>query len=224
MKFLPPHLSANAGAKARFVAEARAAAALDHPNVCTVYQIGETDDGRLFIAMPLYDGETLRTRLERGRLIFGEAIAIWEAIYGELGARRGYRLAFNIARAYEQRATTRSGSPEAFTDTVKALEHYAAYVNETTRRHDAGEAKLGALVLLLDELERPTDLSPLMLAAGQALRKLLPGGRVVASSARATWGRLRCGRRWRSKTRPSRRRRRACRCGENACTASSDDR
>jgi serine/threonine protein kinase len=76
LKFLPPHLSANAEAKARFVAEARAAAALDHPNVCTVYQIGEIDDGRLFIAMPLYDGETLRTRLERGRLMFGEAIAI----------------------------------------------------------------------------------------------------------------------------------------------------
>ena len=50
------------------------------------------------------------------------------------------------------------------------------------RRHDAGDAKLGALVLLLDELERPTDLSPLMLAAGQAVRKLLPGARVVAIS------------------------------------------
>jgi 3-oxoacyl-[acyl-carrier protein] reductase len=54
------------------------------------------------------------------------------------------------------------------------------------RRHDAGDAKLGALVLLLDELERPTDLSPLMLAAGQAVRKLLPGARVVAISRETT--------------------------------------
>src|SRR5690606_21983701 len=43
-----------------------------------------------------------------------------------------------------------------------------------------------ALVLLLDELERPTDLSPLMLAAGQAVRKLLPGARVVAISRETT--------------------------------------
>ncbi|MEG2578064.1 MAG: 3-oxoacyl-ACP reductase, partial [Glutamicibacter sp.] len=54
------------------------------------------------------------------------------------------------------------------------------------RRHDAGDAKLGGLVLLLDELEHPTELSPLMLAAGQALRKLLPGGRVVAFSRPAS--------------------------------------
>ncbi len=76
LKFLPPHLSANPDAKARLVAEARAAAALDHPNVCTIYQIGETDDGRLFIAMPLYEGETVRARLERGRLTFSEALPI----------------------------------------------------------------------------------------------------------------------------------------------------
>ena len=62
LKFLPPHLSADPDAKSRFVAEARAAAALDHPNVCTIYEIGETEDGQLFIAMPLYDGETLQAR------------------------------------------------------------------------------------------------------------------------------------------------------------------
>lgn len=76
LKFLPSHLSADQGAKARFVAEARAAAALDHPNVCTIYEIGETEDGQLFIAMPLYEGETLHARLNRGRLTFQEALPI----------------------------------------------------------------------------------------------------------------------------------------------------
>ena len=76
LKFLPPHLSADPAAKARFVDEARAAAALDHPNVCTIYEIGETDDGQLFIVMPLYEGETLRARLDRGRLTFDEALPI----------------------------------------------------------------------------------------------------------------------------------------------------
>ena len=76
LKFLPPHLSADPEAKSRFIAEARAAAALDHPNVCTIYEIGETEDGQLFIAMPLYEGETLRARLDRGRLTFDDALPI----------------------------------------------------------------------------------------------------------------------------------------------------
>lgn len=50
------------------------------------------------------------------------------------------------------------------------------------RRHDAGESKLGGLVLLLDELSHPEQLSALMLATGAALRKLVPGARVVSMS------------------------------------------
>ncbi|MFJ2621692.1 3-oxoacyl-ACP reductase [Glutamicibacter sp. NPDC087344] len=50
------------------------------------------------------------------------------------------------------------------------------------RRHDAGDTKLGGLVLLLDELTHPEQLSPLMLAAGAALRRLVPGARVVSIS------------------------------------------
>jgi serine/threonine protein kinase len=76
LKFLLPPLSAIPDARSQFVAEARAAAALDHPNVCTVYEIGETSDGQLFFAMPLYDGETLQARLDRGRLTFDEALPI----------------------------------------------------------------------------------------------------------------------------------------------------
>jgi serine/threonine protein kinase/tetratricopeptide (TPR) repeat protein len=76
LKFLPPHLKADPDAKSRFLAEARAAAALDHPNVCAIHEIGETEDEQLFIAMPRYDGETLHARLDRGRLTFDEALPI----------------------------------------------------------------------------------------------------------------------------------------------------
>jgi serine/threonine protein kinase/tetratricopeptide (TPR) repeat protein len=76
LKFLSPYLSANPEATSRFMTEARAAAALDHPNVCTIYEIGATDDGQLFIAMPLYEGDTLQARLQRGRLTFHEALPL----------------------------------------------------------------------------------------------------------------------------------------------------
>ena len=64
LKFLPPHLSMDEEAKARF--EAKAASALDHPNICTIYEIGEAE-GRLFIAMTYYAGETLKKKIARGQ-------------------------------------------------------------------------------------------------------------------------------------------------------------
>ncbi|HEX6133137.1 MAG TPA: tetratricopeptide repeat protein [Longimicrobiales bacterium] len=74
LKFLPPHLGLRTDAKQRFLIEAQAAAALDHPNICTVHEVGETPAGQLFIAMPYYDGETLAQRIARGRLPVGEAV------------------------------------------------------------------------------------------------------------------------------------------------------
>jgi predicted ATPase/class 3 adenylate cyclase len=68
LKFLPPHLSADERARSRLLVEAQAAAALDHPNICTIHEIGDADDGRLFLAMPFYDGETLKQRLAGGAL------------------------------------------------------------------------------------------------------------------------------------------------------------
>ncbi|HVT15514.1 MAG TPA: protein kinase [Thermoanaerobaculia bacterium] len=68
LKFLPPELTRDPDAKARFLQEARAASALDHPNICTIHEVGETADGQLFLAMACYDGETLKKRLERGTL------------------------------------------------------------------------------------------------------------------------------------------------------------
>lgn len=75
LKFLPPQLSDDKEAKEAFLREAQAASALDHPNICTVYEIGETDDGQLFIAMASYEGETLEQRVEQqGPLPIEEAV------------------------------------------------------------------------------------------------------------------------------------------------------
>lgn len=86
LKFLPPHLSAQPEARERFLVEARAAAALEHPNVCSIHEIGETSDGRPFIAMACYEGETLTERLSRGPLPPAEAVAIAVQLARGLGA------------------------------------------------------------------------------------------------------------------------------------------
>jgi class 3 adenylate cyclase len=73
LKFLPPELTRNPEAKDRFIHEAKAASALDHPNVCTIYEVGETDEGNLYIAMACYDGETLNLRVAHGPLQIEES-------------------------------------------------------------------------------------------------------------------------------------------------------
>ena len=67
LKFLSPAIAADPHARARFTREAQSASALDHPNIATIYEIGEWD-GQLFIAMAYYEGGTLRQRLDQGRL------------------------------------------------------------------------------------------------------------------------------------------------------------
>ncbi len=67
LKFLPEATQYNTVARRRLLDEAKAAAALDHPYVCKIYEIGEVE-GKIFIAMELVEGETLKLRLGRAQL------------------------------------------------------------------------------------------------------------------------------------------------------------
>ncbi len=72
-------------ARQRFWREARAAASLNHPNICQIYEIGE-DAGALFIAMELLDGESLADRLRQGPMRVSEALPIALGVLDALSA------------------------------------------------------------------------------------------------------------------------------------------
>lgn len=74
LKFLPDFAPDSEPYK-RFMLEARATAALDHENVCIIHEVSETDDGRPFLVMALYEGETLRSKLRDGALSIEKALS-----------------------------------------------------------------------------------------------------------------------------------------------------
>src|SRR5262249_47211958 len=86
LKFLPADLSGDAEAKARLIQEAQAASALDHPNICAIHEIDETPDGRVFIAMAYYEGETLKQRIARERLSLDAAVDVFRQVARAVGA------------------------------------------------------------------------------------------------------------------------------------------
>lgn len=75
LKLLPEETYQDPEARQRFVREAKAAAALDHPYICSVHEVGEAE-GRLFFAMEYVDGETLRSRISREPIPLAMALEI----------------------------------------------------------------------------------------------------------------------------------------------------
>ncbi len=76
LKLLPALLSSDESSRERLLVEARVAAGLEHPNICTIHEIGAAEDGRLFITMPFYEGETVQAKLEAGPLAEEETIGL----------------------------------------------------------------------------------------------------------------------------------------------------
>ena len=85
LKFLAAHLLNDVEAKQRFLREAKAAAALDHPNICTVHEIDEAD-GKVFLAMAFLAGETLEERIAKGPLPLEDALDIARQVAEGLNA------------------------------------------------------------------------------------------------------------------------------------------
>ncbi len=142
LKFLLPDLQIDKKARQRFKQEARAASALDHPNICTIYETGETDDGRSFIAMAFYEGESLKDRLEKGPLGIGEAAEIIRQI------------AAGIAKAHDKEIVHRDLKPaNIFITTegvVKILDFGLAKLRNSKRLTKSGSI-LGTVAYMAPE-------------------------------------------------------------------------
>jgi serine/threonine protein kinase/tetratricopeptide (TPR) repeat protein len=89
LKLLPPECTRSTQARARFLREARTAASLNHPNICTIYAVDEAD-GRVFIAMEHIDGESLSDRIARGPIGISEVISTGIAVAEGLGAAHSH--------------------------------------------------------------------------------------------------------------------------------------
>ena len=74
LKFLPKDLSADEEAKVRFIQEAKSASSLDHQNICTIHEIGEDENGTVFIAMAYYEGQTIRKKISDATVGIEDAI------------------------------------------------------------------------------------------------------------------------------------------------------
>jgi Tol biopolymer transport system component len=173
LKFLLPHYTLDASAKARFLREARAAAALDHPHLCTIHDIGEAEDGRLFLAMPLYGGETLKARLGReGPLAVAEAVEITRQIVRGLGCAHAAGIIHRDLKP---------GNVMLLPDgTVKVLDFgLAKALDETTSATSAG---FGTAAYMAPEQIRgePVDARADVWAVGVVLYQMLTGRKPFA--------------------------------------------
>ena len=99
LKFLPDELTRNEERKQRFVQEARAAAAIQHPHIAAVYDVDEAD-GRTFIAMEYVPGESLRKAIESGKLDFRRSFEL------------GFQIADGLAKAHERGVVHRDVKPD----------------------------------------------------------------------------------------------------------------
>jgi TolB-like protein/Tfp pilus assembly protein PilF len=99
LKFLPAEYTGDIKAKQRFLQEAQTASSLDHPNICTIHEINESDDGNMFIVMTCYDGKSLKDLVSEGSLDIEHALHV------------AIQIAEGLARAHDKQITHRDIKP-----------------------------------------------------------------------------------------------------------------
>jgi serine/threonine protein kinase/tetratricopeptide (TPR) repeat protein len=167
LKFLPSRLGAESDRK-RFIREAETASSLDHPNICAIYEIDETPDGQLFIAMPCYEGEPLRAGIGRGPLELDQALEV------------ALQVASGLSKAHEKGIVHRDIKPENVLVTsdglAKIVDFGLAKLAEQTRLTRTGAA-VGTVTYMSPEQARgdPADHRSDIWSLGVMLYEMITG-------------------------------------------------
>ncbi len=134
LKFLPPGLNASDLDKGRFLKEARIASSLDHPNIGVIHGIEETSDGRTFIVMAFYEGQSLAHRIYEGPTPLSVADVVEIVI----------QIARGLAEAHSRSIIHRDIKPSnvmlTSQETIKIVDFGLARVNEATATFTHGAA------------------------------------------------------------------------------------
>ena len=178
LKLLPPARDLECEGRRRLMTEAKAAAALDHPSIATVYEVGETEDGRVFFAMAFYQGETLHERIAHGPLPVAEAVRIAHQIASGLAAAHARGITHCDLKPANV-LLTRSGAVKLLDFGIAKI----AGVDETR----SGEV-LGTLAYMSPEQLRGeiVDARADVWALGLVLYEMLTGEQPTAAGLRAT--------------------------------------
>ena len=179
LKFLPPHLASHPEAEKRFVQEAKAAAALGHPNIATVHEIGRTEGGWRYIAMAYYEGETLKKTIEReGALPVKTALRYAEQVAEALSAAHEAGIVHRDVKPANV-MVTESGA-------VKLLDFGLAQAEGGTELTETGR-QLGTPAYMSPEQVRGEDVDPRtdLWAVGALLYEMGAGERPFEGERRA---------------------------------------
>ena len=178
LKILPPYQTAGSDPAERFLREARAASALDHPSICTVYGIGRADDGLRFIAMAWCDGTSLQQVLARGTLP------------PERAARIALQVARGLAHAHQHGVVPRDIKPANIMitvgDGVKIVDFGLAKLADQSRLTMTGSVLGTAGYMAPEQVQSQETGAPADIwALGVVLHEMLWGGFPLPGTA--TW-------------------------------------
>jgi Tol biopolymer transport system component len=186
VKILPSHLSQNPEVRERFERESKAISSLNHPNICTLYDVGREGDADYFV-MELLEGESLAARLERGPLKLDEALRVGAQIADALAAAHKRGIVHRDLKPGNV-ALTKAGAKVLDFGVAKLREESVVEMATRTTPLTSHGAMVGTVQYMSPEqLEgKPVDQRADLFAFGALLYEMLTGQRAFAGQSQAS--------------------------------------